>query len=278
MEFKIGYTIKPQEITDLNEVTFVSSSGVKPAPYTESDCLAYGFRYINSKCFTTANDLDLIPDRSNNGISSSRSNIGATAYNNTIIGDDNILSNNTNNNLISGRNNTIDYFVSNSILNGTKGESKYTNAQVLGGNERDDILGERQSIVVLCGAETTNNASTATYINNDGSTLFNVEDNSIVYYAAHVIGVRTGGSDSSGAKGDFKSFIERGCVVSRGGTLTLKRTRDNIVSDGTTTGWLSSSDTSGTNLRILVKGKNNMDIKWIVKLEISEMRTGIDLS
>ena len=40
MDFKIGFLIKPFEILENNEITFISSSGVKPATYTESDCFS----------------------------------------------------------------------------------------------------------------------------------------------------------------------------------------------------------------------------------------------
>lgn len=281
MEFRIGKNVKPQAITEVGEITFVSSAGVKPAAYTEDDCLAYGFDYIDSKCWSISNSTNLIePQSDSNTIIQHGANniINTYSSNSNIIGIENELRYNNKNNLVVGERNKSGDDVSNIILNGIKGEAKYTNSQVLGGNQNDDLLGERQSILLLSGAETTDATNTTTYINNDGSTLFNVEDNSIVSYTAHTIGVRTGGSDTSGAKGDFKYWIERGVVVSRGGTLTLKRTRDNIVSEGITTGWNVTSDTSGTNLRIRVKGKNNMDVKWIVRLEISEMRTGIDLS
>lgn len=277
MEFLIGKDVKPQEINQLGEVTFVSSAGVKPAAYTEDDCRAYGFNYLNSKCFAVAGKTTLVPNSSNLLNTSTRAEVGDYSYQNGIIGMDNILSDNTNNNLIVGDSNNIDSVISNSILNGTKGDTKYINSQVLGGNQNDDILGERQSILLLAGTDTTNSTYTRAYINDDGSTLFNVEDNSIVAYTAHTIAVRTGGT-ASGAKGDFKYWIERGAVVSRNGALTLNRTRDTIASDGTHTGWNVNSDVDGTKFYVEVKGKNNIDLKWIVRLEISEMRTGIDLS
>ena len=185
MDFRIGRNVKPLEINEFGEVIFVSDAGVKPAAYTEEDCLDYGFNYMHSKCFAVTNGADFFT-RDNTGVYNhgSQNSIFNDVYNSTIIGERNYINQNSSNNIVAGDSNTINS-ISNTLLNGTKGDAKYNNSQVLGGNQDDDILGERQSVVLLCGAETTNNASTATYINNDGSTLFNVEDNSIVYYAAH---------------------------------------------------------------------------------------------
>lgn len=277
MEFRIGRNVKPQEINQFGEVTFVSDAGVKPAAYTEEDCLDYGFNYIDSTCFSVTNEADFFT-RDNTGVYNhgSKNSIFNDVYNSTIIGERNYINQFSSNNIVAGDSNTINS-ISNTLLNGTKGDALYNNSQVLGGNQDNDILGERQSILLLAGADTTNSTYTRAYINDDGSTLFNVEDNSIVAYTAHTIAVRTGGS-SSGAKGDFKYWIERGAVVSRNGTLTLNRTRDTIASDGTHTGWNVNSDIDGTQFYVEVKGKNNIDLKWIVRIEISEMRTGINLS
>lgn len=277
MEFRIGRSVKPQTINQFGEVSFVSSAGVKPAAYTEDDCIDYGFEYIDSTCFSVSNDTDFLV-QSNTGVYNHGSGnaINPDVYNSTIIGERNYINQFSSNNIVAGDSNTINS-ISNTLLNGTYGDAKYNNSQVLGGNQDDDILGERQSILLLAGADTTNSTYTRSYLNDDGSTSFNVEDNSIVAYTAHTIGVRTGGT-AGGNKGDFKYWIERGAVVSRGGTLTLSRTRDTICSDGTTTGWNVNSDVDGTAFYVEVKGKNNMNLKWIVRLEISEMRTGIDLS
>lgn len=274
MEFLIGLNVKPKEINNLNEVLFENAAGASAIP-TESECKAYGFIWSKAVCYYQYNDTQMLPDTEILSIGR-RNSIEENVLDSSVIGIDNSVFRNSNNNLIVGDSNTLNS-ISNTLISGTKGDALYNNSQILGGNQNDDILGERQSILLLAGADTTNSTYTRTYINDDGSTLFNVEDNSIVAYTAHTIAVRTGGS-ASGANGDFKYWIERGAVVSRNGTLTLSRTRDTIASDGTHTGWNVNSDIDGTNFFVEVKGKNNIDLKWIVRMEISEMRTGIDLS
>ena len=274
MEFLIGLNVKPKEINNLNQVLFEDASGASATP-TESECIAYGFIPYKTVCYYQYNDTQMIPDTEILSIGR-RNSIEENVLDSSVIGIDNFVFRNSNNNLIVGDSNTLNS-ISNTLISGTKGDALYNNSQILAGNQNDDILGERQSILLLAGADTTTSTYTRTYINDDGSTLFNVEDNSIVSYTAHAIGVRTGGT-AAGDKGDFKYWIERGAVVSRNGTLTIDRTRDSISSDGTTSGWNVNSDIDGTNLYIEVKGKNNMNVKWIIRMEISEMRTGIDLS
>ena len=67
MEFRIGRSVKPQTINQFGEVSFVSSAGVKPAAYTEDDCIDYGFEYIDSTCFSVSNDTDFLV-QSNTGV------------------------------------------------------------------------------------------------------------------------------------------------------------------------------------------------------------------
>ena len=279
MDFKIGFLIKPFEILENNEITFISSSGVKPATYTESDCLAYGFIYNDSKCWSVQNSTSFLPPDNQNILQAGANNIiGVQSSDCSIIGINNELRFNDKNSLIVGDRNVINDDVNNTIVSGTKADANYKNSQVLGANQIDDILGERQTTLLIAGADTTNASNTVSYINDDGATLFNVKDNTIISFSAFITGVRVGGT-GAGNNGDFKSWIERGTVVVRGSTGTIKRTRQNIVTDGTTTGWNTTADLDAdNNLRIKVKGANNYNIKWIIRIEISELRPGIDLS
>ena len=278
MDFKIGYTVKPKEITQQNKVIFeeFSEKGIfRDVIPTEDECKGYGFIYDNSNCWVLANNTDFI--KIDNVIEAGKRN---NYYKNTddclFAGIDNIIFADCNNDLVVGNNNEVSNGIDNTIISGTKGEANYNNSQVVAGNEVDDILGERQSILVLAGADTTNSSYTRAYLNDDGVSSLNVKDNSIMAYTAHTIGVRTGGTQE-GNKGDFRYWIERGAVVSRGGVLTLDRTREIVATDGTVTGWSVSSITDGTDFYIKVKGRNNSDIKWTVRIEITEMRTGIAL-
>lgn len=279
MNYKIGFLIKPDLILENNEVTFIRSSDGKLATYTESDCLAYGFIYNDSKCWSIQNSTSFLPPDNQNILLAGANNvIGVQSSDCTIIGINNELRFNDKNSLIVGERNIINDDVNNTIVSGTKADANYKNSIVLGANQIDDILGERQTTLVLAGVDTTSAAWTISYINDDGATLFNVKDNTVISFSAFVTGVRVGGT-AAGNNGDFKSWIERGTVVTRGTAATISRTRQNIGTNGTTTGWSTQSDVSSdNNLRIKVKGATNYNIKWIIRIEISELRTGLDLS
>lgn len=266
MDFKIGYNVKPKEITTLSEVIFEEYQFldgryqlVEVAP-TEDECKGYGFNYIDSKCWIASKKTDL--KKIDNIIEAGSSNIKRTGANRC---------------LIIGKSNAINEYLSSSIVSGTKGEVVYHNSKVLGGNDISDELGERQAVQVMAAAATTNNVATTSYLNNDGATMIKVAEDSIINFSADVVAVRTGGT-GAGDKGDFKAFNERGVVVNIGGALTIQRTRIIQESNGTTSGWLVEAKTTGEYLYLEVVGKNNRDIKWAIKWNLIEIKTGVDLS
>ena len=262
MDFKIGYSVKPKQINENGIVIFEEYQFldgryqlVEVTP-TADECKAYDFKYGNSQCFFLSDELNLIEDTNLH----TGNNINQGHYS-----------------VISGYNNYLDYGVKATILSGNKGLANYSNSQVLGGNNDTDILGERQAVQVMAAAATTNNVATTSYLNNDGATMIKVADDSIINFSADVVAVRTGGT-GAGDKGDFKAFNERGVVVNIGGTLTIQRTRIIQESNGTTSGWLVEAKTTGEYLYLEVVGKNNRDIKWAIKWNLIEIKTGVDLS
>jgi len=266
MDFKIGYNVKPKEITDLGLVIFEEYqlvSGryelVEVAP-TEDECKGYGFNYIDNACWITPKKTIL--KKIDNVIEAGSSSIKGAGVNRC---------------LITGKSNAIDNFISSSIVSGTKGEVVYNNSKVLGGNDITDELGERQTIEVIAAAYTTNNVATISYLNNDGITMIKVDEDSVINFSADVVALRMGGS-GAGNKGDFKAFNERGVVVNIGGTLTIQRSRTIQESFGTTSGWLVEAKTSGEYLYLEVVGKNNRDIKWIIDWKLIEMQAGVSLA
>ena len=262
MDFKIGYSVKPKQINENGIVIFEEYQFldgryqlVEVTP-TADECIAYDFKYGNSQCFFLSDELNLIEDTNLH----TGNNINQGHYS-----------------VISGYNNYLDYGVKATILSGNKGLANYSNSQVLGGNNDTDILGERQAVQVMAAAATTNNVATTSYLNNDGATMIKVADDSIINFSADVVAVRTGGT-GAGDKGDFKAFNERGVVVNIGGTLTIERTRIIQESNGTTSGWLVEAKTTGEYLYLEVVGRNNRDLKWAIQWNLTEIKTGEDLS
>jgi hypothetical protein len=266
MDFKIGYNVKPKQITTLSEVIFEEYqlvSGryelVEVAP-TEDECKGYGFNYIDSKCWITAKKTDL--KKIDNVIEAGSSNIKRTGANRC---------------LITGKNNAINEYVTSSIVSGTKGEVVYHNSKVLGGNDISDELGERQAVQVMAAAATTDATPTISYLNNDGATMIKVPENTIISFSADVLAVRTGGT-GSGDKGDFRKWHEEGAVVNIGGTLTIERIKTLKVSSGTVSGWSIEAKTTGEYLYLELVGRNNRDLKWAIQWNLTEIKTGVDLS
>jgi hypothetical protein len=275
MDFKIGQNVKPKKIVEGGVVIFEEYDAVKALVEvipTQSQCEIYGFDYRNSTCFSNIKSTEINDYNDINDFI-----IGTNSGYFNIIGVNNEIKHKCFANSIIGNNNVVSDYTNNTTISGTKGEANYNNSQVLAGNQIAD-LETRQSTMLLAGVDTASAAWTISYLNNDGATLFNIKDNSIISFTAFVTGVIVGGT-GAGNNGDFKSWIERGTVVNRAGTSAISRTRQNIATNGTTSGWNTQADVSSINdLRIKVKGAANKDIKWIIKLEVIEMRTGVDLS
>ena len=283
MDFKIGYNVKPKYITDLGVVIFEEYqfiSGryelVEVTP-TEDECKAYNFKFNSSKCLLVNTDTSFLSELEDNNYTNSSNRAILHSQNNTITGVDNLLEGFNYNNLIVGDNNKISSNLSNTILSGTKGVANYNNSKVLGGNNDTDILGERQAVQVMAAAATTDATPTISYLNNDGATMIKVPENTIISFSADVVVVRTGGV-GSGNKGDFRKWHEEGAVVNIGGTLTIQRIKTLKVSSGTVSGWSIEAKTTGEYLYLEVVGRNNRDLKWAIQWNLTEIKTGVDLS
>lgn len=261
MDFKIGFLIKPFEILENNEITFISSSGVKPATYTESDCLAYGFIYNDSKCWSVQNSTSFLPPDNQNILQAGANNIiGVQSSDCSIIGINNELRFNDKNSLIVGDRNVINDDVNNTIVSGTKGDATATNSIVLGGNSNNDILGERQSIKLMYGGTTTNDSSTPIYLNTIVDKYLNIPINTAMSFNADILALRVGGT-AAGDNGDFASWIERGVIINKNGVISVSTTNTPVVSSGTTTGWIPSSDIP-TSSELVTNGDFATDTDW----------------
>jgi hypothetical protein len=278
MDFKIGYSVKPKEINSLNEVIFeefVDLGVFRDVVPTKSECEAYGFNYINSKCYIIANSTDFI-DESIYLEAGSNNSKGAKSNYNAIIGLNNEINFACNNDLVVGDSNSIIDNVSNTIVSGTKGEATASNSIVLGGNAPDDNLAERQTTTLMYGAKTTDGGTKASYLNNITANFFKIPDNTAMYFHADVLAVRVGGT-ATGNPGDFLSWVERGVVINKSGTLSIERERDTIKGYGNHTNWRPTAAVSGTNFVINVRGAADTIIEWASTIRFTEIRTGVAL-
>jgi hypothetical protein len=276
--FLTGYTVKPSSVSGVGIVTF--TDGTNNITPNQLQCEAYGYTYniVTGTCsiFTYNTNLDSNTANENNRIYGA-GNLTQIGTNYTLMmGENNTVKGSSRNSIITGSNNVIDNGVNNANVSGTLGESTANNSIVLGGNNGTDTLGERQSVQLLYGIQTTDGVNTVSFLNNTTDSLFAIPDNTIMYFHADIVGVRVGGT-ASGNVGDYASFVERGVIINESGTVTINRERDSIKSNGTVTGWQPTGIVSGTNFAMRVRGATDMTIEWCSNITFTQIKTGVAL-
>lgn len=273
-----GFTVKPASISALGEVTF--TDGTNDVTPNQLQCEAYGYTYnkASGTCSTFRYNTNLNRAVANeNNKTFGAGNSTQTGTNNTIVmGENNTVRGFSRNSIITGNQNVIANGVNNANVSGTLGEATADNSIVLGGNAGTDTLGERQSITVLYGTETTDNSVVDSYLNNTTGSYFVIPDNTIVAFQTETVAVRIGGT-GGGAVGDFKAFIETGVAINESGVLSIDKSRVVIANTGTTSGWISDISVSGTNLVQKVRGANNRDLMWATTIRMTQIKTGVAL-
>tara|TARA_R100000808_G_C2145389_1_gene153213 strand:- start:413 stop:1282 length:870 start_codon:yes stop_codon:yes gene_type:complete len=281
-----GYNVKPYYISPMGVVVFTdgvrkSGGGTSEFAPNQKQCEAYGYTYNESTgtCMAFDNTTHLTPNvnNTNNSIDGVGNITETGASNISIMGENNTVKNLSRNNLIVGSNNEITGSINNSVVIGHLAEATTTNSIVLGGNAAGDRLAERQNIQLMYGVQTTDGTTTASYLNNTSGSYFVVPDNTIIFFHAYVVAVRIGGSYGTGAVGDYGSWVERGVVINKSGTLSVQRERDTIKTSGTTTGWVPTAAIDGTNFVMNVKGRNNVTIEWNSNISLTQIKTGVAL-
>ena len=274
-----GFDVKPSSTSVLGVVTF--TDGTNDITPNQLQCEAYGYTYdkASGTCLTFRYNTNLNRSFSNESNKvQGANNTTETGTNNTlIIGQNNTVKGLSRNNIIVGNQNEIANGVSNANVYGTFGEATADNSIVLGGNVATDLLGERQSIQVLYGTQTINGTNTVSYLNNTTDKLLAVPENAVMYFHADVIAVRVGGTHATGNVGDYESWVERGVIINKSGTLSIERERDAIKSSGTTTNWQPTGIVSGTNFAMRVRGHTDMTVEWCSNITFTQIKTGVAL-
>ena len=273
-----GFTVKPASISALGTVTF--TDGTNDVTPNQLQCEAYGYTYnqVTGTCSTFRYNTNLnraVANENNKTFGSGNST--QTGTNNTLVmGENNTVRGFSRNSIITGNQNEIANGVNNANVSGTLGEATADNSIVLGGNAGTDSLGERQSITVLYGTETTDNSTVDSYLNNTTDSYFTIPDNTIVAFQTETVAVRIGGT-GAGNIGDFKTITEVGAAINKSGVLSIDSTRTILSNVGNTTGWISTVGVSGTNFLQQVKGANNRDIMWATTIRMTQIKTGVTL-
>ena len=273
-----GFDVKPLATSPIGVVTF--TDGTNEIIPNQLQCEAYGYTYNKADGTCSIFRFNSNLDRSFSNVTNKLQGAGnttETGTNNTyIIGENNTVKGLSRNNIVVGNNNQIANGVNNANVYGTNGEATADNSIVLGGNLATDLLGERQSIQVIYGIQTTNGTNTISYLNNTTDKLLAVPENAVMYFHADVIAVRVGGT-GTGNLGDYASWVERGVIINESGTLSVSRERDAIKSNGTVSNWQPTGIASGTNFAMRVRGATNVTIEWCSNITFTQIKTGVAL-
>ena len=276
--FLKDYPVRPLSIDTTGIVTF--TDGTNDVAPNQQQCEAYGYTFneILGTCTSFNYNTNLDSNFNNiNNVTRGTGNTTERGTNNTyIMGDNNTVKGLSRNNIIVGSNNEIANGVNNANVYGTLGEVTATNSIVLGGNAPTDNLAERQSIQLMYGVQTTAGGTLDSYLNNITDNYFTIPENTAMYFHADVLAVRVGGT-GTGNPGDFLSWVERGVVINKSGTLSIERQRDTIVGSGNHTNWRPTANVSGTNFRMTVRGDTNQTIEWASNITFTQIKTGVAL-
>ena len=274
-----GFDVKPSLTSPSGYVTF--TDGINDIIPNQLQCEAYGYTYNKADGTCSIFRYSTSLNRSFSNISNKLQGAGnttETGTNNTyIIGENNTVKGLSRNNIIVGNQNEIANNVNNGNVFGTLGEATANNSIVLGGNASADNLGERQTMTFMYGCRTTDGSTVDAFLNNTTDSFFVVPLNTAVYFQSETLAVRVGGSAAAGAVGDFKSWVERGVVINKSGTLSIQRSRTSPASSGTTSGWSPINSVSGTNFRQTVTGKANYTLEWASTIRMTQIKTGVAL-
>ena len=274
-----GYFIKPEAVGSDGEVFFTdgTNSNIRG---NQQQCEAYGYTYDREtgtcSAYTRSPQLEQGLLNQTNRLNGAGNSVETGTINTYIMGDNNTVKGNSRNNIIVGTNNLITREINSAIVYGHLGEATATNSIVLGGNADGDNLGERQSIQLMFGIQTTNGTNTTSFMNNTTDSYFPVPTDTIMYFHADVVAVRVAGS-GAGSVGDYKSWVERGVVINKSGTVTANRERDTIKSSGTTSNWQPTGIATGTNFAMRVRGATDVTIEWCSNITFTQIKTGVAL-
>ena len=278
ISYKTGFNVKPSSISRIGTVTF--TNGREDIVPNQKQCEAYGYTYNEATDTCTAFEYSAslqVNTINESNFVQGANNTTAIGTNNTyIMGENNTVQGMSRNNIIVGNQNVIVNGISNANVFGTLGEATADNSIVLGGNASTDNLAERQSIHLMYGTQTTAGSTVDSYLNNITGNYFTIPENTAMYFHADILAVRVGGT-GTGSTGDFASWVERGVVINKSGTLSIERERDTIKSSGTVTNWRPTTTVDGTNFIMDVRGATDVTIEWASDIKFTQIKTGVAL-
>ena len=273
MEYLTGYTIKPHQITAIGEVRFTDGTNTDLGA-NQVTCEAYGYTYDKATGTCRAFRYNTNLNRNISNINNSLNGTGNT----TEVGSNTVQINGTNNTargfnnscFINGSLNEIANGVNNaSVLGGTYGKAIRNSEIVIGGGE---LSGVNQTSTVQLGGTTTAATATNLTIQSDGSSLIEVQNNSIFGFEVKVIALCSGGS--AGAAGDYIYLELKGAVrVDDGYNLAISQSSTTIASVGST-GTAQVVAVTDPYITVEVTGVKNVNLEWLASVQITEKKLG----
>jgi hypothetical protein len=266
-----GYLVKPASVDSLGIVSF--TDGTNAVTPNQKQCEAYGYTYDRAsgtcKAFTYSTNLEKSLNNQSNYVRGAN-NTTETGTNNThIMGESNTVKGISRNNIIVGSNNEIANGVNNAVVFGNYGLAQRPGEVVIGGGGFSGAgKGYAQSSVITLTGTTVGATTTDLYVNGDSATTIIARDrNAFTGFEAKVIGVRTGGTNPTGAINDRKFNRVTGIVLGN----TVNQTTTLLGSFGTLGSITTNIAFSGADMIFQVTGNANRNISWSCTLNLYEV-------
>jgi hypothetical protein len=266
-----GYSVKPASVGGTGIVSF--TDGTNAVTPNQKQCEAYGYTYNKDtgtcRAFTYSTTLQnsLI---SEGNIIKGQDNIVMMGTGNThIVGETNQVNGDSRNNIIVGSNNEIANGVNNAAVFGNYGLAQRPGEVVFGGGGFSGAgKGYAQSSVITLTGTTTDATPTSIFVNGDSATTIIARNkNLFTGFEANTVGIRTGGTNHSGAVNDRILIRTTGLVY----TTTVNQSRTTLGHSGTVGTFIANIAFSGSDMLFQVTGATNMDVSWSCTLNLYEV-------
>jgi hypothetical protein len=270
--FLNGYSVKPASVNSLGIVSF--TDGTNAVTPNQQQCEAYGYTYDRAsgtcRAFTYSASLGKSLNNQSNYVRGAN-NTTETGTNNThIMGESNTVKGISRNNIIVGSNNEIANGVNNAAVFGNYGLAQRPGEVVIGGGGFSGTgKGYAQSSYITLTGTTTNATPTSLFVNGDSATTIIARNgNLFTGFEANTVGIRTGGTNPSGAVND-RILIRNNRNSLWCFSQSIKTTS---VKVGSTTGWDAQIEIfEALYIVFRVTGVTNMNISWSCTLNLYEV-------
>ena len=270
MEYKKGYTIKPENILPDGRVVF--TDGTDTVLPNQLSCETYGYKWNEKEGTCTAFNYTNKIARLNKSATitkTDKTNIeeGGTKSS-TIIGTENRTKGQNRNLLISGENNQVNTGIDNAVVFGNYGQALRQAELVIGAGEG---LGISQTSIVQLSGSTTDAVATNLTVQNLTAEYIEVQNNAVLGLEVKVIGICSGGS--GGTAGHYVYQEIKGAVlIDNGYNTTFSQSTTTIASSGTTGSAVMAHAGIDPYITVKVTGTTNVNIEWFASVQLTEKK------